>query len=204
MGNGSARSQNGALTGVRLRLAATYRQRPEGTDGYALREIALHCEPSFNDAIAAFQRGEVNSISELSPDALRVVSALPQLTLYTAYRPAFGAVIYNWQRGEVGFFRDFRMRQALARSVDRVTLVNRFMAGRAVSADSPILPNSWAYEADVTCPGYDPGNPDAAKPLARCKSAAGYEPGRDSGGDCRRPGRSAFRPAGLPFSVARQ
>jgi peptide/nickel transport system substrate-binding protein len=163
IGKGGAGSQGETLAGVRLRLAATYRQRPEGKDGYTLSEIVLHCEPSFNDAIAAFQRGEVNSISALSPDALRAVSGLPQLTLYTAYRPAFGAVIYNWQRGEVGFFRDFRMRQALARSVDRVTLVNKFMAGRAVSADSPILPNSWAYDSDVTCPSYDPANPDAAK-----------------------------------------
>jgi peptide/nickel transport system substrate-binding protein len=159
LGNGSQ------ITGIRLRLAATYRQRPEGKDGYALSQIVFHCAPSFNDAIAAFQRGEVNSISELPPDALEQVSALTQLTIYTAYRPAFGAVIYNWQRGEVGFFRDFRMRQALSRSVDRTALVNKFMAGRAVPADSPIIPGSWARASDVSCPGYSPDNPNAAQTL---------------------------------------
>jgi peptide/nickel transport system substrate-binding protein len=119
--------------------------------------------PSFSDAVAAFQNGDVNTISELPPDILQQVSALQQLTVYTAYRPSFGAVIYNWQRPEVNFFRDFRMRQALTRSIDRVSLVNKFMAGRAVSADSPVLPGSWAYTSDATCPGFDPSQPDLAK-----------------------------------------
>src|SRR5262249_21433296 len=61
------------ITGVRLRLAATYRQRPEGKDGFALRQIVFHCEPSFNDAIAAFQRGEVNTVSELPPGTIKEV-----------------------------------------------------------------------------------------------------------------------------------
>jgi peptide/nickel transport system substrate-binding protein len=150
----------GSLAGVRLRLAATYHERPEGKDDFALRQIVFHCEPSYNDAIAAFQRGKVNSLSELSSDALHQVSALTQLTTYTAWRPAFGAVIYNWQRNEVGYFRDPRMRQALARSVDRAALVNKWLAGRAVVADNPIVPGSWANFRDVTCPGY---NPDFAR-----------------------------------------
>ncbi len=149
-----------ALGGVRLRLSATYHERPEGKTGFALREIVFHCKPTFDDAIAAFQRGEVNSLSELSPDALHQVSALTQLTVYTAWRPAFGTVIYNWQRPEVGYFRDPRMRQALARSVDRSALVNKWLSGRAVIADNPIVPGSWANFPDVSCPTY---NPDAAR-----------------------------------------
>ena len=151
------------ITGLRLRLSATYRQRPEGKDGYALQEIVFHCTSSFNDAMAAFQHGDVSSVSELPADTLKQVADLTQLTVHTAYRPAFGAVIYNWQRDQVAFFRDFRMRQALARSVDRTTLVGRYLDGRAVPADSPILPSSWAYTPSVTCPAFDPNNPDAAK-----------------------------------------
>jgi peptide/nickel transport system substrate-binding protein len=148
------------LGGVRLRLSATYHDRPEGKDGFALREIVFHCKPTVRDALAAFQRGEVNSLSELSSDALHQVSALTQLTIYTAWRPAFGAVIYNWQRNEVAYFRDPRMRQALARSVDRAALVSKWLAGRAVMADNPVVPGSWANFRDVTCPTY---NPDAAR-----------------------------------------
>ncbi len=149
--------------GVRLRFAATYHDRPEGKDGYALREIVFHCESSFNEAIAAFQRGEVNSVSELPSNTLQQVAGLTQLTVYTSYQPAFGAVVYNWQRSEVGFFRDFRMRRALASSVDRSALVNKFLAGRAVPADNPVVPSSWAYAPAAVCPGYDANAPNTAK-----------------------------------------
>jgi peptide/nickel transport system substrate-binding protein len=150
-------------TSVRLRLAAAYLERPEGKDGYALRQILFHCKPSFGDAVAAFQRGDVNAVSELPPDILQQVSGLAQLTIYTAWRPAFGAVIYNWQRDEVSFLRNLRMRQALAFSVDRVALVNKYMDKRALPADNPIVPLSWAYDPGISCPAYDPANPDAAK-----------------------------------------
>ncbi len=151
------------LTGVRLRLAATYRQRPEGKDGFALQQIVFHCQPSFNDAIAAFQRGEVNTVSELPADTVNQVAALTQLMVYPSYRPAFGAVIYNWQRDQVNYFRDPRMRQALAKSVDRTSLVKKYLAGRALPAVSPILPSSWAFSNGTSCPTYDPAQPDAAK-----------------------------------------
>ncbi len=175
----------GSLAGVRLRLAATYHERPEGQDGFALTQIVFHCTSSFNDAIAAFQRGEVNSVSELSPEALHQVSALTQLTTYTAWRPAFGAVIYNWQRGEVGYFRDPRMRKALTQSVDRAALVNKWLAGRAVPADSPIVPGSWANYPDVSCPAYDPTAATTAlsqvqihpTPVAEAASASTADPG---------------------------
>src|SRR5258707_8018287 len=125
----------------------------------------FHCAPTCNDDIAAFQRGEVNTVSELPADTLKQVASLTQLTVHTAYRPSFGAVIYNWQRDSVNFFQDFRMRQALARSVDRAKLVSTFLDGRAVPADSPILPLSWAYTPDVTCPAFNPKTPDSAKTL---------------------------------------
>jgi peptide/nickel transport system substrate-binding protein len=150
------------VTGIRLRFAATYANRPEGKDAFSMRQINFHCHPSYNDAIAAFQRGDVSTVGQLPADAIRQVAALTQLNVKTAYRPAFGAVIYNWQREEVKFFRDFRMRQALLRSVNRQALVNQFLGGRAVLADSPILPSSWAYKQGVICPSYDP---NAAKTL---------------------------------------
>jgi peptide/nickel transport system substrate-binding protein len=143
------------ITGIRLRYAATYAERPEGKDGFALRQIIFYCEPSFNDAIAAFQRGDVNTVSELPAATLQQIAALTQLTLYTAYPPSFGAVIYNWQRDPVSFFRDFRMRRALALSVDRPRLVSQFLNGRAVVADSPVLPSSWAWNPGAACPAYD-------------------------------------------------
>jgi peptide/nickel transport system substrate-binding protein len=150
------------LRGVRLRLSATYITRPEGKDGFSFRQIISRCYPTWNDAVAAFQRSEVNSIGELPAEAIQQVRGLP-LTLHLSYRPALGAVIYNWANDQVNFLRDPRMRQALARSVDRRSLVDRFMEDRAVTADSPILPLSWAYAPGTNCPIFDPAKPDAAK-----------------------------------------
>lgn len=159
---------NGQISGVRLRVAPTYRQRPEGQTGYALEHLAFHFYPSFDAAVAAFQRGEVFSISELPPNSIQpITSSLPQMATYQQYRPAFGAVIYNWQNNATPFFRDLRFRQALTRAVNREALVNQFMAGRAVPADSPILPDSWAYDNTVNCTRFNPYDPaDAKKSLS--------------------------------------
>ncbi|MBX3080681.1 MAG: peptide ABC transporter substrate-binding protein [Anaerolineae bacterium] len=141
-------------TGVRLRFAPTFAERPEGQSGYAIKQIIFHCVPTFDEAIAAFQRGEVNTINLIAPEALGQVAAL-SINPLPAYRPSLGAVIYNWQKDTTVFFRDLRLRQALAYSVDRTALVTKHLADRAIVADSPILPSSWAYASGVRCPTYD-------------------------------------------------
>ncbi|MCC7209480.1 MAG: hypothetical protein IT323_19375, partial [Anaerolineae bacterium] len=146
----------------RLRRSAAFAQRPEGQSGFAFQQIVFHCYPTWDAAIAAFQRGNVNTISEIPYYAVRQIAALP-LMPYAAYRPGLGAVVLNWGRDSVNFFRDQRMRRALAMSLDRAALVDKHMADRAVTADGPILPDSWAYAPDVSCPAYDPDAPDAAK-----------------------------------------
>jgi peptide/nickel transport system substrate-binding protein len=142
------------LTGVELHFAATYSTRPEGKAGFVFKRVVFHCEPTATDAVAAFQRGEVNSLGELPPELVEQVSGLNQLGRYEGHRPAFGTVIYNWSRSSVNFFHDARFRSALFKSVDRNKLVNQFLQNRAVVADSPILPDSWAYTGDANCPAY--------------------------------------------------
>ncbi len=151
------------IEGIKLRLAATYRQRPEGKTGFALEHLIFRFYPTFDAAVSAFQSGEVFSISELPADTIAKVAALTELRLYFQYRPAFGAVIYNWQNTNTPFFRNLQFRQALARAVDREALGTHFLAGRALPASSPILPDSWAYAADVNCTATNPYDPAAAK-----------------------------------------
>jgi peptide/nickel transport system substrate-binding protein len=141
-------------TGVRLRFAPTYAERPEGQGGFEIKQIVFHCVSTFDEAIAAFQRGEVNTINLIAPEALNQVAAL-SLNPLPAYRPSLGAVIYNWQKDTTVFFRDLRLRQALAYSVDRTALVTKHLADRAIAANSPILPSSWAYASNVRCPTFD-------------------------------------------------
>lgn len=149
------------VRGVQLRAAGTFAARPEAAGGFALRRLTFQCYPTFDDALAAYQRGEVGGFGEVPPSAASGIKTLG-LTLYSAYRPALGAVIFNYGRDQVAYFRDVRMRTALARTLDRRALVAATLADRAVAAEGPILPSSWAFNRAVSCPAYNPADPEAA------------------------------------------
>ncbi len=146
---------NGQIDGAQLRVAPVYRQRPEGQAGYALDRIVFRTYPSAEAALDAYRRGEINSLSGVPADLLASAAALPGAALYTGIQPNVGVLIYNWQRNEVGFVRNPRARIALAEAVDRHGLVQTHLAGRAIPADSPLIPGSWAYVADLPWPVYN-------------------------------------------------
>ncbi len=73
---------------------------------------------------------------------------IPGLSLYTAVEPHVGVLIYNWERN-ARYVRNPRARLALAHAIDRAALVTKHLLGRAILADSPLLPGSWAYEAGI-------------------------------------------------------
>jgi peptide/nickel transport system substrate-binding protein len=145
----------GQIDGIQLRVAPVYRQRPEGAEGYQLDRIVFRTYPTAEAALEAYRRGEVNSISTISYDLQAAADQVPGLSLYTAVEPHVGVLIYNWERN-TQYVRNPRVRLALAHSVDRVSLVTKHLLGRAIPADSPLLPGSWAYEPGLAWPSYDP------------------------------------------------
>lgn len=148
-------SKNGQIAGVSLRVSPNYRLRPEGVDGYALDRIVFRTYPTLEDAIAAYEVGEVNSLGEVPAARLDDIRAYTGLALQTSEAPGVGVVIYNWQRDEVGFMRDPRFHLAMARGTDRAGAVQRSLGGRAIPTDSPILTNSWAFNPNARYPEYD-------------------------------------------------
>lgn len=153
----------GNLSGIQLALSPNYRSRPEGANGFTFQTLTFRFYADFNAAIASFQRGEVFSIAELPPDAVDQLGALSNLTILNTFKPAFGVVIYNWQNANVPSFRDIHFRQALARSVDRVSAVQMALPRRAVFADNPVLPNSWASDRSVVCTDRNPYDLESAR-----------------------------------------
>ncbi len=151
----------GQIDGIQLRVAPVYRQRPEGTEGYQLDRIVFRTYPTAEAALDAYRRGEVNSISTIPYNLQVAADQIPGLSLYTAVEPHVGVLIYNWERN-ARYVRNPRARLALAHAIDRVTLVTKYLSGRAIPADSPLLPGSWAYEPGISWPVYDP---DLAKAL---------------------------------------
>jgi len=148
-------ASEGRIDGIQLRVAPVYRQRPEGAEGFALDRIIFRTYPTLQDALDAYQRGEVNSISTIPQAAQTIAQQLPNLSLYTAFEPHVGVLIYNWKRDTVSFVRNQRVRLALAHAVDIPALVNKNLAGWAIPADSPLVPNSWAYVPGLDRPAYD-------------------------------------------------
>lgn len=148
-------ASGGQIDGVQLRAAPVYRQRPEGQTGYRLDRLVFRTYDTVEAALAAFQAGEVHSIGTIPPEALDLARQVPGLSLYTTIAPRVGVLIYNWERSAVRFVRNPRVRLALAHAVDRAALVARHLAGRAVLADSPLLPTSWAYVPGSPWPAYD-------------------------------------------------
>lgn len=148
-------ASGGQIDGVQLRVAPVYRQRPEGAEGYALDRIIFRTYATAEAALEAFRLGEVNSLSAVPPELQAAAQQVPHLSLYTAIEPHVGVVIYNWENDAVQFVRNPRARVALAHAVDRVGLVVAHLADRAIPADSPLLPDSWAYRPGIEWPGYD-------------------------------------------------
>ena len=147
-------ASDGQIDGIQLRVAPVYRQRPEGQDGYLLDRIVFRTYPNHKNAIEAYLSGEVNSIGTVPQQRLADAYQLPGASLYTAVDPRVGVLVYNWKREDIRFVRNARARLALAHAIDRGALVSENLAGRAILADSPLLPNSWAF-APGTWPTYD-------------------------------------------------
>lgn len=89
-------------------------------------------------------------------------------------------------------FQDKRVRQAITYAIDRKTMVEKLLEGRATIIDAPLLPQSWAYPNDGSLNDYA-YNPDKAKELLK---EAGWED-RDGDGVIE-------NEAGTPFKVTLQ
>ncbi|MBZ0298354.1 MAG: hypothetical protein K8J31_01380 [Anaerolineae bacterium] len=153
------RTDNGGrVSQVDLRAAPVFRQRPEGQTGYAIDRLSFRLYPTFNDALAALSGGEVDGLaapSSMDRSALLAAARPDQFEVYTTLAPTLGILIFNWQRDETRFFREQRVRLALETGIDRTSTIERRLLNRAVRADSPLWPGSWAYTSDLTWPPHD-------------------------------------------------
>ncbi len=145
---------NGGQFAISLRVAPTYRERPEGQTGYAIDRIVFRTYPTIEQAIDAFARGEVNSIGNVPLERLESLNSL-NFSAKTTLQPSVGVLIFNWQRDAIRYVQNQRARLALARGVDRVNAVQSTMGGIAIPAESPLIPRSWAYDSNVRFPAYD-------------------------------------------------
>ena len=114
-----------------------------------LDEIELRFFPDHSTATAALRRGEVDGLllgTTASPEDLQTLNADDRLRSYTTNRTSFTLLYLNNIRPP---FDDLRVRQAMAHTIDVDAIISNLLEGRAVHANSPIVPGTWASNPDL-------------------------------------------------------
>ena len=120
-----------------------YGERP------AIDEIEFRFFPNPSTATAALSRGEVQGLL-LGPSASQedfdLLTSSQGLRAYTSNRTLILMLFLNNSQPP---FDDKALREAVALSVNVDDLISDLLGGRAVRADSPIVPGTWAYNPQL-------------------------------------------------------
>jgi peptide/nickel transport system substrate-binding protein len=109
------------------------------------------------NAWAAFMRGEINAVHDVSPAAIEFVEQETSVQTYPVLRGYYTYLAFNMRHPVLS---RSEIRQALSQAIDRQKIVNLALRGRAEPADGPIWPFHWAYSTGQKTHSY---NPDAAR-----------------------------------------
>ena len=142
--------EDGQITGVVLTAFDKY----HGQQPY-IPQMVFRYYPSSASALDAYRQGEVLGISQITSNVLDDALLEEKLSLYTSRRPELSLIFFNLDNGEVPFFQDFPIRQALLMGLHRQRMINDLLRGQAIPADGPILPSSWAYYDGIEHLDYD-------------------------------------------------
>mgnify|MGYP000689968202 FL=1 len=124
-----------------------------------IARIQLNFYPDRESLLAAYRRGEVAGVGQLLPQELNELRRDPRLNLYSAPYSGYAMVFLNLERP---FLQDPVVRRALWQAIDRQKLVDRFLDGQGLIVDTPILPDSWAFDPGAPRVSYDPSAAAAA------------------------------------------
>ncbi len=139
-----------------------------------LDRIVYKIMPSSATAAIAFENGEADYFLNPTPLDVQRFANLPDVVVSEKGREGFATVetvVLNTSRAPLS---DVRVRQAMARAIDKNYIVERIFFGKAKAATGPISSLlKWAYNPNVE--KYERDVPLANKML----DEAGYKPGAD-------------------------
>ena len=119
-----------------------------------LREIRFHFFSSFNEALAALDRGDVQGVRSLHPELLAETRAQARLSIYS--QADYSKLTLLIMNDRSHFFEDERVRRAMAHAIDKQALIDATHEGQAQAAEGPIFRASWAFDPNVNRPMFDP------------------------------------------------
>jgi peptide/nickel transport system substrate-binding protein len=142
---------DGQIAGVALQAFDDYHGGRAFIDEFNFRYF-----PDDISAYKAYQAGEVQGISQITPGVFGGSSPNPELNLYTGRLPKLSIIFLNQDNPDVPFFQDVNIRRSLLMGINRQRLIDRVLTGQAAIADGPILPNTWAYYDGIERVLYQP------------------------------------------------
>ena len=107
----------------------------------------------YESVLAAYERGEVEGISQVTPELLHQARQLEKLDLQSAQLAGMTLVFFNNSQPQ---FQDKLVRQALLYGMDRQKIIDTVLQGQGLVGAGPILPNSWAYDDALKKYPYEP------------------------------------------------
>lgn len=118
-----------------------------------LEQVEFRIFPDTRTALLAYRAGEVHGVARISPSDLDQIRTLPSLNLFSAILSSYQAILLNHASP---LFRDREVREALWLALDRQRLIDQFLSGQGVIANSPIPPGHWAHHPQLPPVPYDP------------------------------------------------
>lgn len=149
--------ENDQVTGIVLRRFDDYYGQAPFLD-----QVIFRYYPDSASALAAYQEGQVQGISQISSDILQRALAEPELAIYTGRKPEQAMVLFNLKSQQASFLEELEVRKALLMGINRQAIIDRILGSQAIVADGPVFPGTWAYYEGIRRQGYDP---DGARTL---------------------------------------
>ena len=121
--------------------------------------------------LVELESGSVDIATSVLPDEQPFVDLHPDLVLHASPGNDVSYLAFNTQRP---WFRDPRVRQAISHAINKEPIVKLAYQGRAIAADGPLPPSSWAYQSPAVQYPYDPVRARAL--LAEAEAAGTFHP----------------------------
>ena len=120
-----------------------------------LNSMMIRSFPSQTAALDALDRGQIDGLANLTPSGAAQERANRQVSVLSTSTYQYAELLFNLKTDEP-YFQDVRVRQAIAKAIDRTAIIRDVLGGQAVPDDSPI-PRSitWAYDSAAQQPAHD-------------------------------------------------
>jgi peptide/nickel transport system substrate-binding protein len=120
-----------------------------------LNTLTIRSFSSQQAALDALDRGQVDGLANLSPSGTERERNNKQVNVLTASTYQYAELLLNL-KAEEPYFQDIKVRQAIAKAIDRTAIIREVLGGQAIPDDGPI-PRSitWAYDAAAQQPPHD-------------------------------------------------